>query len=71
MAQRLVVASPRRARYSAEQVCIIPGTAAVAGITRVDEPIGELLTASNRRRWTRCSPRASVPCPLLPAPGSQ
>ncbi|MFN8088820.1 MAG: DUF1729 domain-containing protein [Mycobacterium sp.] len=31
------------ARYSAEQVCIIPGTAAVAGITRVDEPIGELL----------------------------
>ena len=31
------------ARYSAEQVCIIPGTAAVAGITRVDEPIGDLL----------------------------
>jgi len=30
-------------RYSAEQVCIIPGTAAVAGITRVDEPVGELL----------------------------
>ncbi|MCH9767506.1 MAG: DUF1729 domain-containing protein, partial [Actinomycetia bacterium] len=31
------------ARYSAEQVCIIPGTQAVAGITRVDEPVGELL----------------------------
>ncbi|WP_132916554.1 fatty acid synthase subunit beta domain-containing protein, partial [Mycobacteroides abscessus] len=31
------------ARYTAEQVCIIPGTAAVAGITRVDEPVGELL----------------------------
>ena len=31
------------ARYTADQVCIIPGTAAVAGITRVDEPIGELL----------------------------
>ncbi|MDV3127760.1 DUF1729 domain-containing protein [Mycobacterium sp. 21AC1] len=31
------------ARYSADQVCIIPGTAAVAGITRVDEPVGELL----------------------------
>ncbi|WP_313673649.1 polyketide synthase [Mycolicibacterium sp.] len=30
-------------RYSADQVCIIPGTAAVAGITRVDEPVGELL----------------------------
>ncbi|BBX45569.1 fatty acid synthase [Mycobacterium cookii] len=31
------------ARYDAEQVCIIPGTAAVAGITRLDEPVGELL----------------------------
>ena len=31
------------ARYSADEVCVIPGTAAVAGITRVDEPVGELL----------------------------
>lgn len=31
------------ARYDADQVCVIPGTAAVAGITRVDEPVGELL----------------------------
>ncbi|PQM45771.1 hypothetical protein C1Y40_04063 [Mycobacterium talmoniae] len=31
------------ARYDADQVCIIPGTSAVAGITRVDEPVGELL----------------------------
>ncbi|MFF0635961.1 fatty acid synthase subunit beta domain-containing protein [Nocardia sp. NPDC004151] len=31
------------ARYTADQVCIIPGTVAVAGITRVDEPVGELL----------------------------
>ncbi len=31
------------ARYDADQVCIIPGTAAVAGITRADEPVGELL----------------------------
>src|SRR6185295_13603749 len=31
------------ARYSADQVCIIPGTQSVAGITRVDEPVGELL----------------------------
>ena len=30
-------------RYTADQVCIIPGTAAVAGITRVDEPVGDLL----------------------------
>jgi fatty acid synthase, bacteria type len=31
------------ARYDADQVCIIPGTAAVAGITRFDEPVGDLL----------------------------
>lgn len=31
------------ARYSADQVCVIPGTEAVVGITRVDEPVGELL----------------------------
>ncbi len=31
------------ARYTADQVCIIPGTEAVAGITRVDEPVGDLL----------------------------
>ena len=31
------------ARYEADQVCIIPGTQSVAGITRVDEPVGELL----------------------------
>ena len=31
------------ARYSADQVCIIPGTVSVAGIERVDEPVAELL----------------------------
>jgi fatty acid synthase len=31
------------ARYPADQVCVIPGTAAVVGISRVDEPVGELL----------------------------
>ncbi|HKV20659.1 MAG TPA: fatty acid synthase subunit beta domain-containing protein, partial [Mycobacterium sp.] len=31
------------ARYDADQVCIIPGTQAVAGITKLDEPVGELL----------------------------
>nr|WP_324192968.1 polyketide synthase [Nocardia transvalensis] len=30
-------------RYSADQVCVIPGTVSVAGITRVNEPVGELL----------------------------
>ena len=31
------------ARYTADQVCVIPGIAAVAGIDRVDEPVGDLL----------------------------
>ncbi|WP_228552924.1 MULTISPECIES: type I polyketide synthase [Mumia] len=31
------------ARYPADAVCIIPGTVAVAGITRVDEPVADLL----------------------------
>ncbi|GAA1480330.1 type I polyketide synthase [Gordonia sinesedis] len=31
------------ARYGADAVCIIPGPVAVSGITRVDEPVGELL----------------------------
>ncbi|MDG3008638.1 DUF1729 domain-containing protein [Rhodococcus sp. D2-41] len=35
-------------RYGADQVCIIPGTVAVAGITRVDEPIGELMDRFER-----------------------
>ncbi len=31
------------ARYGAEEVCVIPGTVSVAGITRADEPVAELL----------------------------
>ncbi|HPU14364.1 MAG TPA: DUF1729 domain-containing protein [Aeromicrobium sp.] len=30
-------------RFGADEVCIIPGPASVAGITRVDEPVAELL----------------------------
>ena len=30
-------------RYDADAVCVIPGTTSVAGITRADEPVGELL----------------------------
>ncbi|SKB08465.1 type I polyketide synthase [Aeromicrobium choanae] len=30
-------------RYGADEVCVIPGTASVAGITRVDEPVADLL----------------------------
>ncbi|VEH82494.1 Fatty acid synthase [Corynebacterium kutscheri] len=35
-------------RYSADQVAIIPGIEAVAGITRVDEPVAELLARFNQ-----------------------
>ena len=35
-------------RYTADQVCIIPGTAAVAGITEIDEPVGDLLDRFER-----------------------
>ncbi len=35
-------------RYTADQVCVIPGTVAVAGITRVDEPVGDLLDRFER-----------------------
>ncbi|MBE7159717.1 MAG: DUF1729 domain-containing protein, partial [Williamsia herbipolensis] len=31
------------ARYGADEVCVIPGPVAVAGITEVDEPVGDLL----------------------------
>ena len=44
-------------RYTADQVRIIPGPISVAGMTRVDEPIGELLGRfETARRWGRaCS----------------
>ncbi|QXQ15692.1 DUF1729 domain-containing protein [Skermania piniformis] len=35
-------------RYGADQVCVIPGPVSVAGITRVDEPVGELLDRFER-----------------------
>ncbi|MBB4135869.1 fatty acid synthase subunit beta domain-containing protein [Gordonia humi] len=37
------------ARYSADEVCIIPGTVAVAGITTADEPVGDLLNRFESR----------------------
>jgi len=35
-------------RYTADEVCIIPGTAAVTGITRANEPVAELLGRFNQ-----------------------
>ncbi|MGA5464834.1 fatty acid synthase subunit beta domain-containing protein [Mycobacterium sp. NPDC050041] len=53
------------ARYSADQVCIIPGTAAVAGITRVDEPVGDLLDRFERAAVDQAVARNGDPAPAL------
>ncbi|BCI54255.1 type I polyketide synthase [Mycolicibacterium litorale] len=52
------------ARYTADQVCIIPGTAAVAGITRVDEPVGELLDRFERAAVDEVLARDGDPQPV-------
>ncbi|HEY1439413.1 MAG TPA: fatty acid synthase subunit beta domain-containing protein, partial [Mycobacterium sp.] len=51
------------ARYDADQVCIIPGPAAVAGITRANEPVGELLD-----RFERVAVDEVLATGLLPEP---
>nr|MCH9700870.1 DUF1729 domain-containing protein [Actinomycetes bacterium] len=53
------------ARYSAEQVCIIPGTQAVAGITRVDEPVGELLDRFEQEIIDRVLGSGVEPVPVV------
>ena len=55
------------ARYDADQVCIIPGTQAVAGITRVDEPVGELLDRFEQASIDDVLARAPSPSPWSPA----
>lgn len=40
-------------RYSADQVCIIPGIEAVAGITKIDEPVADLLARFNAETINR------------------
>ncbi|MBF6299044.1 DUF1729 domain-containing protein [Nocardia amamiensis] len=50
-------------RYSADQVCVIPGTVSVAGITRVDEPVGELLD-----RFEQDTAYSLVRAGVVPAP---
>ncbi len=51
-------------RYTADQVCIIPGTAAVAGITRIDEPVGELLDRFERAAVTDLLAAGAEPTPV-------
>ncbi|AQA06552.1 3-oxoacyl-ACP synthase [Mycobacterium sp. MS1601] len=53
------------ARYSADQVCIIPGTQAVAGITRVDEPVGELLDRFEQAAIDETLASGAQPTPVL------
>ena len=53
------------ARYPADAVCVIPGTAAVAGITRVDEPVGELLDRFEAAAVEQALAAGAVPAPVL------
>ena len=53
------------ARYDADQVCIIPGTAAVAGITRVDEPVGELLDRFEQAAIDQVLAAEAQPAPVI------
>ncbi|MCI4675122.1 type I polyketide synthase [Candidatus Mycolicibacterium alkanivorans] len=51
-------------RYTADQVCVIPGTAAVAGITRVDEPVGELLDRFEKAAVDQVLASGASPAPV-------
>ncbi|WP_374238443.1 fatty acid synthase subunit beta domain-containing protein, partial [Mycobacterium sp. PSTR-4-N] len=53
------------ARYTADQVCIIPGTQAVAGITRVDEPVGDLLDRFEKEIVDRVLAAGEQPVPVV------
>ncbi|MFI5511271.1 fatty acid synthase subunit beta domain-containing protein [Mycobacterium sp. NPDC051804] len=53
------------ARYTADQVCIIPGTQAVAGITRVDEPVGELLDRFEQAAIDELLAAGAEPAPVV------
>ncbi|MGC5245364.1 fatty acid synthase subunit beta domain-containing protein [Gordonia sp. DT219] len=50
------------ARYPADAVCIIPGPVAVAGITRVDEPVGDLLDRFEAHVVTDLTAAGAQPC---------
>ncbi len=52
------------ARYSADEVCIIPGPVAVAGITRVDEPVGELLDRFEAQVTAELAAAGGQPIPV-------
>jgi fatty acid synthase len=52
------------ARYDADQVCIIPGTSAVAGITRLDEPVDELLDRFEQAAIDEVLSTGATPTPV-------
>ncbi len=52
-------------RYTADQVCVIPGTVAVAGITRADEPVGELLDRFEKATYDELVTAGAEPQSLL------
>ena len=53
------------ARYTADEVCIIPGTEAVVGITRVDEPVGELLDRFEQASIDEVLASGAQPVPVV------
>ena len=60
------------ARYDADQVCIIPGTQAVAGITKLDEPVGELLDRFEQASIDEVLASGAEPAAVVsPPPGAR
>ncbi|MCL0121540.1 type I polyketide synthase [Corynebacterium pygosceleis] len=57
-------------RYDADQVCVIPGPAAVAGITRMNEPVADLLARFNAATIARVGDTAvdTAPATVETAP---
>ena len=56
---------PMTRGIAADQVCIIPGTQSVAGITRVDEPVGELLDRFEQAAIDGVLASAAEPTPVV------
>ena len=57
--RRLRAAGIAVRRYTADQVCVIPGTQAVAGITQVDEPVGARRGPRAERERGEDAPRSA------------
>ncbi|MFT4011607.1 MAG: DUF1729 domain-containing protein, partial [Nocardioidaceae bacterium] len=51
-------------RYTADEVCIIPGPEAIVGITEVDEPVGRLLDRFEAEQVRRLIDAGETPRPI-------